>query len=73
MTVNLPKIAIDILAGQHRAGDIFQDLNAAYWLYRHSPDTALYLLRKAHADLAGLAKAMGYTITPIADDKEVAE
>lgn len=69
---SLPAEAIDILNGQTKARDVAEGLFAAYWMHGRENGTALYLLRQAHSDLADLADAMGYTITPKADVAEVA-
>jgi hypothetical protein len=60
----LPAAAIEILDGQSKAKDVAENLFASYWLFGHSKGTSLFLLQQAHADLADLAKAMGYTLTP---------
>lgn len=66
--VTLPTVDTDVLAGRHEANNIAENLTAAYWLHSHDASTALYLLRGAHRDLAAMADAMGYTLTPKADD-----
>jgi len=70
--VTLPAEAVAVLAGRHDAANLAEHLTAAYWMHGRDDGTALYLLREAHSDLAKLADAMGYTITPKADVAEVA-
>ena len=69
--VSLPAEAIAVLAGRSNARELAEHLTAAYWMHGRNDGTALYLLREAHSDLAKLADAMGYTITPKADVAEV--
>lgn len=65
MTRTLPANYVDILAGRHEADRISENLHAAFWVYGHDGDTALFLLNAAHREFAALAAKMGYTITPI--------
>lgn len=69
--ITLPAVATNVLAGRHEARMIAENLYTAYWLHGRDGSTALYLLEKAHDDLAKLADAMGYTLTPKADDEFV--
>ena len=62
--ITLPPVATDILAGRGVASQIAADLNVAYWLHGLDDMAALHLLRAAHANLARLADALGYTIAP---------
>lgn len=64
--VTLPTDPVSVLAGRHEAAMIAAELNAAFWLHGRDNGTALFLLNEAHMHLAQVAKAMGYTITPIA-------
>jgi hypothetical protein len=73
--ITLPENAVDILSGKCAASDLSENLHAAYWLAGRDDDTALYLLKAAHGDLAKLADAMGYTLAPkeAAETQEAAE
>ena len=70
--VSLPAEAVAIIDGHPNARALAEHLIAAYWMHGRNDGTALYLLREAHSDLAKVADAMGYTITPKADVTEVA-
>jgi hypothetical protein len=73
MKVELPETAVEILAGQHEAHNMSENLFAAYWLHGKYPGTALFHLHAAHDDLHKTADAMGYTLTPkVAEASEAA-
>ena len=64
----LPENAVTILKGQHAARQITDNIAAAYWLHGRDDSAASHLLNTIHADFALLAAALGYTITPNADE-----
>lgn len=70
--VTLPAVATDVLAGRHEAQKIAENLTAAYWLHGRDAGSALYLIKEAHKDLAALADAMGYTISPKVTEENAA-
>ena len=70
--VSLPAEGIAAGTAKAHADGVTDSLLAAYWLQGRDDVAALFLLQRAHSDLAKLADAMGYTITPKADVAEVA-
>jgi len=73
--ITLPEEPAMILSGKADALHVFESLHAAHWLAGRNDHSALYLLKSAHASLAALAEAMGYTLTPkeITEAQEAAE
>lgn len=64
MSRNLPKNAVDLLAGIGRGDEIAKALHTAYWMHGRNNGTALHHWNWAHQKFAELAEALGYTIAP---------
>jgi len=73
MQHTIPPAAINCLDGQHEAAQIAESASIAYWMHGRDDGTCAYHLNIVHAKLAELAKALGYTITPIAAPRVVTE
>lgn len=66
MTRTIPATHADCLAGLHAAQRIVESAGSAYWTYSRDTDACAYHLRIVHEQFAELAKALGYTIAPVA-------
>ena len=67
MTIRTAPInAIDCFNGRHEAEQIAESANIAYWMHGRDNGTCEYHLNIVHEKFADLAKALGYTITPVA-------
>lgn len=63
MIPNLPKNAVDLLAGIGRGEEIAKALHTAYWMHSRDNLTALHHWNWVHQQFAELAEALGYAIT----------